>query len=74
MKEGKIESEKEGEIESEKEEERLREIKREKEGEREKEREICRIWYGCFILILKGMTGALTLFSYLVHNNYDYAK
>ncbi len=42
--------------------ERKREI--EKEG-RERERDV---EYGCFILILKGMTGALAPFSYLVLN------
>jgi hypothetical protein len=42
---------------SEKEGERVR--KRERERERERE-------YGCFILILKGMTGALASLSYLI--------
>ncbi len=43
--------------------ERKREGEREKEGERERER--CRIW---LFLFLKGMTGALAHFSYLVFN------
>ncbi len=42
--------------------EREREIKR----ERERERERCRIW---LFLFLKGMTGALAPFSYLVYDN-----
>ncbi len=41
----------------------VREIKREKR-KREGERERCRIW----LLNLKGMTGALAPFSYLVNN------
>ncbi len=40
----------------------MREREKEKEGVREKER--CRIWLVVFIL--KGMTGALAPFSYLV--------
>ncbi len=35
-------------------------------SERERERERCRIW---LFLFLKGMTGALAPFSYLVLNN-----
>jgi hypothetical protein len=54
----------EREREGERERERERDIKRERErgGERERGRERCRIW----LLNLKGMTGALAPFSYLV--------
>jgi hypothetical protein len=47
---------------------RKRERESEKDGERERERERD-VEYGCFILILTGMTGALAPFSYLVFNN-----
>ncbi len=50
-----------------------REIKRERERERDRETEGERlresekdVEYGCSIFILKGMTGALAPFSYLV--------
>jgi hypothetical protein len=42
-------------------------MKRGRERDKEREREIERcLVYGCFILILKGMTGALAPLSYLV--------
>ncbi len=46
--------------------EREWEREREKERGRETERDV---EYGCFILIFKGMTGALAPFSYLVIYN-----
>jgi hypothetical protein len=61
------EREREREREKEGERERGREIEREGDrergGERKRERERCIIWLFCF---LKGMTGALAPFSYLV--------
>jgi hypothetical protein len=57
-----IRREKEGGREKEGVREREREREKEKEGVRDKER--CRIWL--VIFILKGMTGALAPFSYLV--------
>ncbi len=53
-----------GQREKEKEKERERKIKR----ETEKERERCRICPELLFLFLKGMTGALAPFSYLVQN------
>jgi hypothetical protein len=52
---------------------REREIERERkwEGERERKKEGERdVEYGCFILFLKGMTGALAPFSYLIKKIY----
>ncbi len=51
---------------SERERERERERKREKERERERKRERCRICPELLFLFLKGMTGAMAPFSYLV--------
>ncbi len=44
-----------------------REKKRERETDREKKRERCRICPELLFLFLKGMTGALAPFSYLVY-------
>ncbi len=50
----------------ERERERERKRGRERKREREREIEICRICPGFLFLFLKGMTGALEPFSYLV--------
>jgi hypothetical protein len=44
----------------------VRESESERERERKKERERCRICPELLFLFLKGMTGALATFSYLV--------
>jgi len=51
----------------ERERERESEIKRKKDKERKRERERCRICPELLSLFLKGMTGALAPFSYLVN-------
>jgi hypothetical protein len=60
------ERERKREKERERERERERVRKRESEKEREKERERCRMCPEFLFLSLKGMTGALAHFSYLV--------
>jgi hypothetical protein len=53
----------------ERERERERVRKREREKDRERERERCRICPELLFLFLKGMTGALAPFSYLVYHD-----
>ncbi len=48
--------------------EREKDRERERKREREKERERCRICPELLFLLLKGMTGALAPFSYLVYH------
>jgi hypothetical protein len=60
------ERERERERWRERERERGRERERKREREREKEREICRICPELLFFFLKGMTGALAPFGYLV--------
>jgi hypothetical protein len=49
--------------------ERDKKRERERKKEKERERERCRIGPELLFLFLKGMTGALAPFSYLVINN-----
>jgi hypothetical protein len=63
--------EKERERERQREKERDRERKREQERERERERERCRICPELLFLFLKGMTGALAPFTFLVAHIFE---